>query len=316
MTSTVAVARSLADVKSEELLGFLEFHTVSELRIHKDELETLFVNNNMNTKKFLPGKIKPHDAYRRATKKAESTIDIDYLGEKKKARLLVREVRSDQNIVIRHLVREIVDSKNEQLAYNPVGKFILNRKSDTMDISWDASYLDEYPYDQHVKQIKTLFIEWTEYHTRDTINNIVRRIISAMNHVAIMPNGKATFIPKTQRFALDSLIGLFEDLKSFHLNNGESVIEIIPIIDTVEQREMVQKRIEAEISNDANELLADFSDLLGEASLTPRLVKSYATKVTDLQIKLEEYEDLIHRKMGTIQNQLSDALSKIKTTRV
>lgn len=311
MNSTPVAARSMKDIAPEELLGYLEFHTIGDLRIHKDDLHRIFQNNALDTKKYLPQEIKPHDAYRRATKEAESAISIDYNGQKQKARLLVREVVADENLVERQLVREIVDGKNRRLAYDTVGKFILQRKSGIMDTSWDASYLDEYPYDDHIGQIHALFNEWTQYHTRATVTNIVRRMITGMNHVAIMPNGKATFIPKTQGLSLQSLQGMISDLKDYHQNGGESVIEIIPIIDTIEQRDMVEKRVELQMQNEANELLADFASLLDQDRVSEKVVKRYAGKVVELRDRLDEYEGLIHRKMDTIQDQLADAINRI-----
>jgi hypothetical protein len=308
----LTAVRTNADISTDELLGFLEFHTIGDLRIHKDQLGDIFDSNGLDNK-FLPREIKPHDAYRRATAKAQSTIEINGSGDKKqKARLLVREVKADDNMVVRHLVREIVDSQNEVLDYNTVGKFIFKRKSGTMDVSWSPDYLDEYEYDVLIEDIRSLFVDWTEYHTRDTVNNMVRRIINDMNHISVMPNGKATFIPRNQRHTLECVKGMIEDLEEYHNGEAESIIEIIPVIDTVDQREMVKKRAETQLSGEANQLLADFAELLGQDTTSVKTVQRYAKRVTELQDRLGEYEDLIHRKMDVLGNQLQDALTKIK----
>lgn len=312
--SQMTAVRTNADIDSGELLGFLEFHSIGDLRIHKNQLGDIFDKNGLDSK-FLPREIKPHDAYRRATKQAQSTIDIDGDdGKKQKARLLVREVKTDNNMVIRHLVREIVNSKDEVLDYNTVGKFIFQRKSGTMDTSWSPDFLDEYPYDVLIEDIKNLFTDWTEFHTRETVSNMVRRIINDMNNVSIMPNGKATFIPRNQRHTLENLRGMIDDLEDYHQNGGESVMEVIPVIDTVDQREMVQKRVESQLSGEANQLLADFAELLKADTTSVKTVQRYAKRVVDLQDRLDEYETLIQRKMGVLSNQLSDALARIQTT--
>lgn len=310
---TLTAVKTNSELDTSELLGFLEFHSIGELRIHKNQLGDLFDKNGLDNK-FMPREIKSHDAYRRATSQAQSTISIDYNGSKSKARLLVREVVSDKNMVIRHLVREIVDSKNAVLDYNTVGKFILQKKSSAMEISWDHSFLDEYAYDVLIKDIQTLFTDWTQYHTRDTISNMVRRVISDLNNVSIMPNGKATFIPRNQRHTLENLRGLIDDLEDFHQNNGVSVMEVIPMIDTVDQREMVQKRVETHMSSEANQLLADFAELLSQDKTSVKTVQRYAKRVVNLQERLEEYEDLIERKMDVLGNQLSDALARIQVS--
>lgn len=310
---TTAVARSMADIQTSELLGFLEFHSITDLRIHKDDLGQIFEDNGLDKKRFLPDKIHPQDAFRRATKEIESTVNIQYGNNKdQKAKLLVREVKSDENMVIRHLVREVVNDKDERLDYNTIGRLILDRKAETISTDFQHQYLSEYPYDTLLATARTLYNEWLNYHTRETINNITRRVINAMHHVSIMPNGKATFIPRTQRITMDALAGMIRDLAPYHADKDKlSVIEIIPVIDTVEQRDMIAKRIESEIQSSANELLADFADLLSQDNVGVKAVRGYAERLTALTMKLEEYEDIVHQKMEVLHQQLSSAMSKV-----
>jgi hypothetical protein len=315
MSNVAATARSMHDIDATELLGFLEFHGFGDLKIHKDELGKLF-EKNMLPMSYLPNKIHPADAYRRATAQAQSTIEIDHNGNRHKARLLVREVKSDSNMIIRHLVREIVNAQDERLEYDEVGRFVLDRKNNNvLNTSIMHSFSHEYPYADLMRQIQALYVEWSEYHTKDTVNNIVRRIIKDMNNVNLTPNGRATFIPKTQKNLLMGLQGLFEDLIPYQADGCESYIEIIPVIDTVEQRRTVEKRVEREITSEANELLADFANLLGQDQRpSVRIVKSYAKRVVELQEKLTEYEKLIHCKMTVIQDQLNDTLTRMRKT--
>lgn len=309
----IAAVRSNAEIDASELLGFLEFHTISDLRIHKDDLGAIFNKNGLDPK-FMPQEIKPHDAYRRATAKATSTVSIDFNGKPSEARLMVREVKADNNMVIRHLVRELVDKKNEQLGYATVGKFILQKKSGMMDISWDSSFLSEYEYDVLLADIQALYNEWTQFHTKDTVNNIVRRVVNDMNHVSIMPNGRATFIPRNQRATLENLRGVIDDLKDYHTGANPSIMELIPMMDTSDQRDMVKRRAEMQLSEEANMLLADFADLLAKDTASVKTVQRYAKRVVDLQVRLGEYEDLIQNKMTVLSNQLQDAMKKITTT--
>ncbi|WP_421021291.1 DUF6744 family protein, partial [Klebsiella pneumoniae] len=156
--------------------------------------------------------------------------------------------------------------------------------------------------------------EWTQFHTKDTVTNIVRRVVNDMNHVSIMPNGRATFIPRNQRSTLENLRGVIEDLKSYHTGNSESIIELIPMMDTSDQRDMVKRRAEMQLSEEANMLLADFADLLAKDTASVKTVQRYAKRVVDLQVRLGEYEDLIQNKMVVLSNQLQDAMKKITDT--
>ncbi|ABS83607.1 hypothetical protein 0305phi8-36p046 [Bacillus phage 0305phi8-36] len=311
--ANVAAVRSNADLQTSELLGFLEFHTISDLRIHKDDLGQIFARNSLDPK-FMPQEIKAHDAYRRATAKATSTVTIDFGGKPSEARLMVREVKSDGNMVIRHLVRELVDKKNEQLGYATVGKFILQKKTGTMDISWDSSFLTEYPYDVLLSDTQALYNEWMQFHTKDTVNNLVRRVVNDMNHVSIMPNGRATFIPRNQRNTLENLRGVIDDLEDYHTGTSKSIMEVIPMIDTSDQRDMVQRQVESQMSEEANQLLADFADLLGKGTASVKTVQRYAKRVVDLQDRASEYEDILDKKLVVLSNQLADAMKLMKNT--
>lgn len=314
MTTTApAVIRSNADISTSELLGFLEFHSIRDLRIHKDDLARIFADNGLDTKKFLPDKIHAHDAFRRATKEVESSIQINYGGKQdQKARLLVREVKSDENLVIRHLVREVVNDKDERLDYNTIGRIVLERKTEQVSTDYNHSYLSEYPYDKVLDTVRHLYNDWINYHTRETINNITRRVINSMNHISIMPNGKATFLPRTQRTTLDALAGVIRDLEPYHVGGEKSIIEIIPVIDTIEQRDMVARRAEADIQDAANQLIVDFDDLLTQEKVSVKSVRAYAERFVQLQMKLEEYEDIVHKKMDALQRQLEEAMERIR----
>lgn len=311
MTQSITAVRSIKDLNNSEILGFLEFHSIADLRVHTDRLKELVQDVGLDPK-IAPDKIQPHDAYRRATKRAESSIEIKYNGKDAKAKLLVREFKTDQNVVVRHLVREVADEADEDFKFVTVGKFIFQRKSGTMEISWDNGYLSEYPYDSVMKDIANLYTEWTEYHTRDTISNIVRNVIQKLNHVAIMPNGKATFVPRNQRFTIEALQDLVHALKPYHQGNNESRMELIPVIDTIEQRNSIGQRAEEEIAKEADQLMADFAQLLGAESFdNVKVVQRFAERVTALQLRADEYVGLTNRKMEVLNNQLSDAMAKI-----
>lgn len=309
--TTMTAVRSVKDLNNSEILGFLEFHSITDLRVHTDRLKEMVQDVGLDPK-IAPDKIQPHDAYRRATKRAESSIEIKYNGKDVKAKLLVREFKTDANVVVRHLVREVADETDEDFKFVTVGKFVFQRKSGTMDISWESGYLNEYPYNNVMKDISNLYTEWTEFHTRDTVSNIVRNVIQKLNHVAIMPNGKATFIPRNQRYTIEALQELVENLKPYHVTNNESRMELIPVIDTIEQRNSIGQRAEEEIAKEADQLMADFAGMLDSDSFdSVKIVQRFAERVTALQIRSEEYIGLTSRKMDVLQNQLADAMKKI-----
>lgn len=310
MTTNNAIAvRTNEELDESLLLGHILFMTVDELKVHKDDLASLFAKHNLS-KNFLPHEIKAHDAYRRASSKAAQTLEIVFNGAPQKARLMVREVKKDHDKVHRHLIRELIDEKNIATEYATVGKMIFNRSTELMEITWDSAYLGEYAYDTVLHETEDLFMEWTQFHTKDTVRNIVNKVVKSTHPVSIMQGGRAQFIPKLNRDILFNLRNMVRELP------GGSLAEIIPMIDTIDQRELITKNLEREVLAEVDNLLGDFSELLKNSSVRAGQVKRYASAFVELQEKTTKYEGLLQSKMGVLQRQLTEALAKIQSTPV
>lgn len=309
MSNTPIAVRTNDQLDESLLLGHILFMTIDDLKIHKDDLASLFAKHNLS-KSFLPGEIKAHDAYRRASSKAASTIEIDYNGAKHKARLLVREVKKDQNGVVRHLIRELIDEKNVVTEYATVGKLNFDRKTELMDIGWDNNYLGEYDYKQVLEDTNALFLEWTQFHTKDTVRNIANKVVKSMHPVSIMQGGRAQFVPKINRDLLYNLKGLVAELP------GGSIAEVIPMVDTVDQRDLITKNLEREVLADVDSLLNDFTVILQNPTVRKGQVQRYASHFVALQEKTSKYEALLQSKMTVLQQQLMEALQKVQSTPV
>lgn len=306
MTTPVAV-RTNQQLDPSLLLGHILFLSMDEVKIHKDDLSDLFKKNQVSSS-FLPHEIKPHDAYRRATSRAQGAIDVTIGGQTQKARLLVRETKKDDDIVVRNLVRELLDEKNAEADYVTVGKLTYDRKNEALNISWDSNYLNEYDYKRVLEDTQDLYAEWTQYHTKETVRNIFNRVVKSMHPISIATGGRAQFIPKMNQDLLYSLKAIVEELP------GNSLAEVIPMIDTVDQRDLITKNLEKEVLYDVDKLLEDFSELLqGGSTLRKSTVKRYAQMVVSLQAKTQEYEGLLSSKMTVIQQQLAQALTKVQS---
>lgn len=305
--SQATVIRTTKEIPAEELLGYLTFQKIEDVRIHKNDLGALFDAHGL-PRTFLPHEIKPHDAFRRATARAAGTIEIDNGGTKQTARLLVREVLTDNKQVIRHLVREIIDNKNVALDYATVGKMLFNRATNSLFVGWSNEYLAEYDYEKHLEDINTLFQDWTQFHTKDTVRNIVTKMIGSLNPVSVQHGGRATFIPK---YGKDTLFSLKEMVAA--LPGGQSSIEILPLVDAEEVRDLIAKRAEEAVAGELNELSGAFAELLTKTpTLTTNQVKRYVSKFVELQQKTKEYQKLVNRNMLVINAQVQAALARVE----
>lgn len=305
MTTPVVTRNGLDEIDPSLLLGHLLFLNMDEVKIHKDDLAALFQKHSLSPS-FLPEEIKPHDAYRRASSKAAQSIEVlNTNGATQKARLLVRETKKDDKQVVRNLVRELLDEQNAAAEYATVGKMIFDRDNETMNISWDHNFLNEFDYRKILEDTQDLYTEWTQYHTKDTVRNILNKVIRSMYPVSIMQGGRAQFIPKRSQDVLYNMKAVVEELP------GGSLAEIVHIIDTTDQRSLITKNLEKEVLYDVDKLLNDFAEVLQQPTIRSSTLKRYAQAVVELQQKTQEYENLLSSKMEVINQQLQVALTKV-----
>lgn len=306
---TITAVRTTEQVPEDELLGYMAFQNIDNLRIHKDDLGDLFDASGL-PRTFLPHEIKPHDAYRRATATATGTIEIDDNGQKQPARLLVREILHDKDRIVRNLVRERVNKAAEDTDYITVGRMIYNRQNQLMDISWDPNYLTEYDYRGVIQDVQNTFIDWTQFHTKDTVRSIMKAVLESTNPVSIQKGGRATFIPKNAKqtlFAAREVVA--------NLPGNTSMIEVLPLIDTEDTRDMIARRAEDTMKAELDELLEKFLQVTsGGTQATNKQLKSYIAKFLVMKERMNEYQALVSRGMKAIQVQVVNAMQLVNAT--
>jgi hypothetical protein len=227
------------------------------------------------------------------------------------ARLLVREVKSDAAEIVRLLVREIVDSKNEVLDYGTAGKITFVRNIGVVKTECTQNLLTEYPYDGVLKQMADTFDEFSNFHNRDTVRNLITRVLRSTNPVSIVPNSSGKFVPKKNKAMLDNVKGLLLDLRRY-ANDRDCGMEIIPIIDTKDQRELVAKRASIELTSELDSVMADSSDLLKKnEGLEMDAAQRLIGKAVDIQERALEYEKLVSVRLGVLRQQLERFMCQI-----
>jgi hypothetical protein len=154
---------------------------------------------------------------------------------------------------------------------------------------------------------------WSTYHNHDTIRNIINRIVYDMHPVALMSTGINKFIPKTSKDTLYALKGVLSDLSQYSDNGyGENVVEIIPFIDTQEQRDLVNKMYEEEIKETLYNYSMELSEILKKKqSLSSRQAATYVEKYRELSAKVKDYQGLLGTYTQNIHDQLQAAFQLI-----
>jgi len=295
----------------ESLLGYLEFHTVPNLRIHKDDLAALWKKHNL-PQEFLPREIRPCDAFRRATATGQQTVQVNWNGGRYSARLLVREVKSDDSEIVRLLVREVVDSKNEVLDYAIAGKITFQRSNNTVSSQCEWHLTREYGYDAVLQQMEANYLEFINYHTGDTVRNLVQRVVRACNPVCIVRRSQGKFIPRKNHPLLLGLKALLSDLQPY-ANGEECRLDLIPVINSADQRELVARRASAELAAELDDLVAELADRLKKGSETNlNTAQRLTNRALELQDRVREYEKLLNVRMSVLRSQLNEFVNRVR----
>lgn len=312
--ANVAAIASGINLHEDDILGYLEFHQIPEMRVPKDEMANLWGQHNLDPK-FLPAKIFPADAFRRATSAAAcGNIEInDANRQKVKARLLVREVVNDDNLAIRHLVREVVDSKNEVLYYNKVGAWRFDKKTNKVEDAYSHGALSEYPYDVIVQDSTQLVSEFLNYHTRDTVRNLIAKVIRDSNPTPIMHRSQGKFIPKQYNHCLAGLQSLLKDLEQKYAPGTDCNMDLIPIVNTVEQKEMLTRKASFALKEESETLIEEFAKIMkGKQEINQKVAERLIRNALEVKDKIKEYEELLDTRMDLINKQLQNFVHKVK----
>lgn len=304
---TMQAVKDINSIDKNSLLGYMVFYHVPEIKISHKDLEQIFDNNKME-KASLPPKIYEHDAFRRATGKIRGTVSVNLSGENKDAKLNVDEVRNDKNFIVRALGRKVADSEHDSIDYETVGHMFFNKDTKQMTYNSTVGMDSEYNYQEILEETLNLFTDWINYHTKDTVRNIVNKIVKSMQPVNIIKG--AYFIPKKEFDTVKGLKGIIDDLGDY-ASEEVPAMEIIPLLDTIEQRTMVEDRVNKEVMNDVDNLVFELSEMLTEGKdIHKRTINRVTCQFQELRDKTNTYATLLQTKMGAIEQQLSTAIDK------
>jgi hypothetical protein len=309
-----ALYQSNQDVPDSMLLGNLLTYTLTNMTVSEQDLLDTFTNNNLP--QSYVRKISHADAFRRATSsiKNEKVVYTDDNGDQFDGRINVDEVVNDNMYVKRIVGVRVLNDQKEEVSYTQLGSIAYDRANDCCTTSLEPTST------QHVTnvsllfdQVKVRYMTWSTYHNHDTIRNIINRVVCDMHPVALMSTGINKFIPKTSKDTLYALKGVLNDLSQYSDNGyGENVVEIIPFIDTQEQRDLVNKMYEEEIKETLYNYSMELAEILKKKqTLSSRQAATYVEKYRELSNKVIDYQGLLGTYTQNIHDQLQAAIQLI-----
>lgn len=303
------------EIPQDMLLGNLLFTNLTDMRIADSDLSAIFKSNNIP--ESYVRKISEADAFRRASSSIKNKIlyITNPNGGSDKVRVEVDEVRSDYDSIKRIIGVKRVDEANEDIKYEPVGEITFNRQG-SVCVAMPLSAPGDTDY-QTIRDlcddVENRYADWSVYHNKDTVRNIINRIISDTHPVNLMPTGLCKFIPSGYTDLMYNLKEALHSMQSYSLQpGGTNIMEIIPVIDTEEQRQLVEKNFTAEITNELFSFTQELKDVLQKRqSLSVRTASSYIDKFNLLKSKAKEYESLLGIYVDSIHQQITESLELV-----
>lgn len=305
-----AICNTNQEIPQEMLLGNLLFINLTDMKIPAANLKRLFVNNGIPERYVRD--ISQADAFRRASssiKNRNITLDGGNV------RVEIDEVRCDSDSIKRIIGVKKIDSVAEDISYEPVGEIIFTRQGGNCIATplMSLSGNDYATVDALCAEITNKYGDWSVFHNKDTVRNIVNRIISDTHPINLMPTGLCKFTPNTSASLLYSLKDALEEMSSYTLDTSrENIMEIIPVIDTKEQRDLVNRNFQAEMTDELMGMVNELREVLQKKqTISSRSAAAYIERLKANEAKIKDYESLLGVYVGSIRAQLSEALQLI-----
>ena len=312
-----AIYQTNKDIPQDMILGNLLFTNLCDMKMMESDLLNIFASNNIPLNYVR--KISGADAYRRATAsvKNDNIVITEANGNKRKAKLEVDEVRCDNDSIKRIIGIKRIDQVNEDIAYDSIIEVVFPRDTGVIGalVSVPTSDINYQTYQDIANTIVDRYNDWSVYHNKDTIKNVINRIIADTHPINLMPTGLCKFTPESSSTLLYNLKNALEEMGRYSINPNSrgNIMEIIPVIDTDEQRNLVQENFTAEITDECLALVQDLKDVLtNKKTLTTRAATSYVEKFRLLREKAQDYENLLNVYMEALHAQMADALQLVK----
>jgi len=222
--------KNVAAVQSSvgvSIIGHLVWYSLSEMLITREELRQKMANAGLD-EKWMPHEIRLPDAFRRATndkyrRRVSEGIVENYL---------FREVVSDDRVVQRNIVCEMVDQKGRRLAYDPAAAtLVLDRTSASVAVSAASPLAAELAREAVAK-----FDIYRRNYGSQTIRSVLANVLKSMAPTPVRPSGGVYFVPAQFADRLEALIRFVHSL-----DGGEG--EMVPLIDTSDMRNLVSRKL-------------------------------------------------------------------------
>ena len=293
---------------NENILGNLVWFSVSDMEILRDDLVKLSVSVGL-PEKYVPAPIRPSDAFRRATSEIGGVLKA---GEQITEVLMVREVLSAEDRVVRHLIKEVKDKKNIQLNYEKIGEIEFERQWGTMNV---IAITEEAKPSLH--KAKVLYGKYRDYFIADHIRRLIKTVLGQCQAVGVRPAGAVYFTPAAYEPTIKALNSLVKILP------GSAVeMHYLPVVNADEQKQMLEEKLRSHILSQVSQIgsmLGGNAQVLGAKKTLKSLASEFAATLREpniiskttannaiqqlqgLKEQVTEYESVLESNLGEVR---------------
>jgi len=275
---------------SSAFLGRLCFYSVPEAA----QIDHMTFCRELVTRRFdrfhLPHAPKPVDVFRRATKGVQERILVP---DGPHVNLMMRELITDKDEVVRQLVREVVDADNRKLFYGIVATITFKRKTGFINthydppapaprnqkaapgqVSWAVDQACR-PVEEHaLDAIKNEYASGQKLLTAYAVRETIRKILFCLG---------ATLMRDGLYFVGEANVDRVRDLEEMVNALPGANFHSLPLVDDQKQREMLKSAFMDESVGQIDELLGRMKVILEDDKT--RITKD---RYADLQARRAE----------------------------
>lgn len=323
MTTTITdYSAAAAALEDNYFLGQIVSFTISETDVPLDEARASLTALNLRTD-TMRKRLRPIDAFKKAANEIAVKFDRDPLADEQHS-LLVRPVGQDSSESHRHIVfeRAIWKTGNgrRRVEHETIWKLMYDRGKRLKDgtIVNDEIYVEKQAtiggvvlspeeeawVDAHIgpngEQLKARYEHWKTNLDSHAIRTFVREyVVDLLGGISIKGNSGGLY------FVEQKHIAELRDLMAFVKKIG-SHMHTIPLLDIVEQREMLAEAFIQETMDEIRQQMVEINKITGNPTrtITEDTYDQYTAKAVNLIAKHKEYAKLLDRNLDTADTEL------------
>ncbi|CVK18412.1 DUF6744 family protein [Sporomusa sphaeroides] len=295
--------------EADTILGNLVWFSVSDMEILRDDLVNLAANVGL-PEKYVPAPIRPSDAFRRATSEVGGVLRA---GEEITEVLMVREVLSSEERVVRHMIKEVRDKKNVRLNYEQIGEIEFERQWGS--IKTTALSDEAMPA---LRKAEMQYNKYRDYFVGDHLRKMIKTVLGECQAIGVRPAGAVYFTPAVHAGTVKAMNSLVKLLPG---NNAE--MHCLPVINAIEQKQMLEEKLRGHVLSQVSQIgnmLGGNAEVLGVKKTLASLAAEFAATLRDQKVvsksaasnaiqqlqglkqQVGEYESLLEANLGEVRS--------------